>query len=57
MKPAIEAMKNKEICSYKVSRVFNVPQTTQQCYVKDRQKSPSEAIKQNSVGSKFFLVE
>jgi len=57
MKAAVEAMRNKEIGSYKASRVFNVPQTTVQRYVKDRQKSSSEAIKQNWVGSKFFLVK
>jgi len=30
--------------SYKASRVFNVPQTTPKRYVKDWQKSSSEAI-------------
>ena len=57
MKAAIEAIKNKEMGSYKASRVFTVPQTTIERYVKDRQKSSSEAIKQNRVGSKFFLVK
>jgi len=28
MKAAISAMMNKEMCSYKASRVFNVPHTT-----------------------------
>ena len=37
MKAAIEAMRNKEMGSYKVSSVFNLPQTTLQRYVKDRQ--------------------
>jgi len=37
MKAAIEAIRNKKIGSYKASRVFNVPQTTLQRYVKDRQ--------------------
>jgi len=57
MKASIEAMRNKEMGSYQVSRVVNLPQTTLQLYVKDRQKSSSEAIKQNRVGSKFFLVK
>jgi hypothetical protein len=39
MKAAIEAMKNKEMGSYKASRVFNLPQTTLQSYLKDRQES------------------
>jgi len=43
--------------SYKASRVFSLPQTTLKSYVKDRQESSSEAIKQNWVGSKFFLVK
>jgi hypothetical protein len=55
MKAAIEAMRNKEMGSYKASRVLSLPQTTLQSYVKDRQESSSEAIKQNWVGSKFFL--
>jgi len=57
MKASIEAMRNKEMGSYQVSRVVNLPQTTLQLYVKDRQKNSSEAIKQNWVGSKFFLVK
>ena len=31
--------------SYKASRVFNVPQTTLESYVKDRHKSSSETVK------------
>jgi len=42
MKAAIEAIRNKEMGSYKASRVFNIPQTTLKCYVKDWQKSSSE---------------
>jgi hypothetical protein len=38
MKAAIEALRNKDVGSYKASRVFNVPQTTLEHYVKDRQK-------------------
>jgi len=57
MKAATEAMGNKEICSYTASRFFNVPQTTLQSYVKYREESSSEAIKQNWEGSKFFLVK
>jgi hypothetical protein len=33
MKAAIEAIRNKEMSSYKASRVFNVPQTTLWCYI------------------------
>jgi hypothetical protein len=44
MKAAIEATRNKEMGSYKASRVFNVPQTIPERYIKDRQKSSSEAI-------------
>jgi hypothetical protein len=36
MKAAIEAVRNKEMGSKKASRVFNVPKTTLQRYVKDR---------------------
>ena len=57
MKAAIEAMRNKETGSYTASRVFHVPQTTPERYVKDRQKSSSNAIQQNWVGNKFFLVK
>jgi len=56
MKGAIEVMRNKEMDSYKVSRVFNLPHTTLQSYVKDRESS-CEAIKQKWVGSKFFLMK
>jgi hypothetical protein len=45
MKAAIEAVTDKEMGSKKASRVFNIPQTTLERYVKDRQKNPSEAIK------------
>jgi hypothetical protein len=44
-KAAIEAMRNKELDSYKASGFFNLPQTTLQRYDKDRQKSSSEANK------------
>ena len=44
MKAAIEAIRNKEMGSYKASRVFNVPQTTLERYVKDQQKSSSETV-------------
>jgi hypothetical protein len=57
MKAAIEAMRNKEMGSYKVSSVFNLPQMRLQSYVRDRQERPSEAIKQNWVASKFFLLK
>jgi hypothetical protein len=53
MKAAIEAMRNKEMGSYKVSRVFNLPQTTLECYIKDWDKSSNQGIKMKLVGSKF----
>jgi hypothetical protein len=45
MKAAIEAMRNKQMGSYKASRVYNMPQTTLQHYIKDQEKSSNEAIK------------
>ena len=45
MKAAVEAIRNKEMDSYKASRVFSVPQTTLEHYVKDQQKSSSETVK------------
>ena len=54
MMAAIEAMRNKEMGSYKASRVFNIPQTTLQRYVKDRQKSSSETVK-TKLGRKQVL--
>jgi hypothetical protein len=57
MRAAIEAMRYKEMGSYKTFRVFNLPQTTLQGYIKDRQESSNEAIKQKWVGSKFFVVK
>jgi hypothetical protein len=38
MKAATEAMRNKEIGSYKASGIFNVPQTTLEHYIKDQQQ-------------------
>jgi len=52
----VEAMRNMEMSSYKVSSVFNLPQRTLQCYVEDRKESSSEALKQNRVRSKFFSL-
>jgi len=57
MKVAIETMKNEEMGSYIASTVVVLPQTTLQSYVKDQRKGSCEAIKQNWVGSKFFLVK
>ena len=54
MKAAIEAMRNKEMGSYKSSKVFNVPQTTLERYVKDRQKSSNETVK-TKLGRKQVL--
>ena len=44
-KAAVEVVRNKEVGSYKASRVFDVRQTTLECYVKDRQKSSGEEVK------------
>jgi len=44
MNAATEAMRNKEMGSYRASRIFNLPQTTLERCVKDRQKSSSEEI-------------
>jgi hypothetical protein len=45
MKAAIEAMRNKQMGSYRASRVFTVPQTTLERCIEDREKSSTEAIK------------
>jgi hypothetical protein len=57
MKAAIEAMRNKGMGSYKASRFVKIPQTALQRHVQDRQKNSIEAIKQNCLVSKFFLVK
>jgi hypothetical protein len=54
MKAVIEAMRNKEMGSCKASRVFNVPQTTPERYVKNWQKSSSETVK-TKLGRKQVL--
>jgi len=54
MEAAIEAIKNKEMGSCKASRVFNVPQTTLERYVKERKKSSSETVK-TKLGRKQVL--
>jgi len=54
MEAAFEAIRNKEMGSCKASRVFNVPQTTLEHYVKDRQKSSSETVKRK-LGRKQVL--
>ena len=54
MKAAIEAIRNKEMGSYKASRVFNVPQTTLERYVTDWQKSSSETV-ETKLGRKQVL--
>jgi hypothetical protein len=55
MKAAIEAMRNKKMERYKAFRAFNVPQTTLQCYVKDRQRNSREEIKTKLRGRKQVL--
>jgi len=54
MKAAIEAVRNKEMGSYRASRTFNVPQTPLERYVKDWQKSLNERVK-TKLGSKQVL--
>jgi hypothetical protein len=54
MKAAIEAMWNKEMGSYIVSRVFNVPQIKIERYITDREKGSNEAIK-TKLGRKQLL--
>ena len=57
MKAAIEAIRNKEMGSYKAYRVFSVPQTTLQRNVKDRQKSSSETVKTKLGGKQVLPCE
>jgi hypothetical protein len=57
MKETIEAMRNKEVGSYKASRIFSVPQTTLERYVKDRQKSSSETVKTKLGKKQIFPCE
>jgi phosphotransferase system IIB component len=52
MQVTIGAMKNKENCRYKVSKVFNLKQL--RLNVKDREKNSSERIK-TKVGRKQVL--
>ena len=54
MEAAIEAIMNKEMGSYKPSRVFNVPQSTIERYVKERKKSSNETVK-TKLGRKQVL--
>jgi hypothetical protein len=54
MKIPVEAIRIKEMGSYKASRVFIVPQTTLEHYVNDRQKISSETMK-TKLGRKQVL--
>ena len=54
MEAAIGNIRNKVMGSYEASRVFNVPQTTLERYVKDRKKSSSETVK-TKLGRKQVL--
>jgi len=56
-KAAIEAVRNKEMGSYRASRLFNVPQTTLEGYVKDRQKISSETIKTKLYSKQVLTCE
>jgi len=53
MKAAIEAIKNREMGSYRAFRVFNLPQILEHC-VKERQKSLSETV-ETKLGRKQVL--
>ena len=53
MKAAIKAMRNKEMGSYTASRIFNLPQTTLQRYVKDRKES---WIKRDQLDVTCFII-
>jgi Tfp pilus assembly protein PilV len=55
MEAATEAIRNKEMGSYKASKVFNVQQTTLGPYVKDRKKCSSETVK-TKLGRKQVLT-
>jgi hypothetical protein len=57
MKAVIEAVRNKGMSRYKVSRVFSVPQTTLEHYIKDREKSSNESIKTKLGGRLVLLCE
>ena len=57
MKVAIEAIRNKEMGSYKTSRVFSEPYTTLERYLKDRQESSSETEKTKQVRKQVLPCE
>jgi predicted nucleotidyltransferase len=46
IKATIEAMRKKKTGSYKASSVFHVPQTKLERYIKPREKSLKEVIKE-----------
>jgi hypothetical protein len=54
MRAVIEAMRNKKLGNYKASKVFNVPQTTLQRYIKYQEESSNEAIR-TKLGRKQLL--
>jgi hypothetical protein len=54
MKAATEVMRNKEVGSYKASRIFSIPQTTLERYIKDWQNSSSETVK-TKLGKKHIF--
>jgi hypothetical protein len=56
MKAPVEAIRNKEMGSYKACRIFNVPQTLER-YVNDRQKISSETIKTKLGGKQVLPCE
>jgi len=54
MNKAIEAIRSKEMGSYRASTVFNVPQTTPERCVEDWQKSSSETV-ETKLGWKLVI--
>ena len=57
MKAAIEAMRNKEMGSYKAFRVFNLPQKHRSVMLNIGRKVQVKQWQQNWLGSKFFHVK
>ncbi|XP_069673331.1 uncharacterized protein [Periplaneta americana] len=54
MKMAVQAVRNGEMGSFKAARIYNVPQTTLERYVKDEMKSPTDVVK-TKLGRKQYL--
>lgn len=54
MKTAVEAVRNGEMGSFKAARIYNVPQTTLERYVKDEMKSSTDVVN-TKLGRKQYL--